>query len=162
MAIGWFLCPYIRLAEPSRAIRYCAMDDFTSVIRADGGDWREVEVLGNQAVVKVRALAPTLTTLAGTPGFRRIPLNLLNDSLSTLTAGQRTAIRDELLAAGYTLAEVQAALPDLSTVTLRDVLRFLASRRLKPRYDQGTDNIVLDGPVQACGDIDALDASVSL
>jgi len=160
MAIGWFLCPYRRLAEPSRAIRYCAMDEFTTTIRADGGDWREVEVLGNQAIVKVKASVLTLATIAGATEFRQIPLQRLDDSLSTLTAGQRTAIRDELLAAGYTLAEVQAALPDLSTVTLGDVLRFLATRRLKPRYDQGTDSIVLDGPVQACTDISTIDKSV--
>lgn len=160
MAIGWFLCPYRRVTDMSRPARYCAMDEFTTTIRADGGDWHEAEVLGNQAIVKVKASVLTLTTIAGAPEFRQIPLQRLDDSLSTLTAGQRTAIRDELLAAGYTLAEVQAALPDLSTVTLRDVLRFLATRRLKPRYDQATDSIVLDGPVQACTDISLLDKSV--
>jgi hypothetical protein len=137
------------------------MDEFTEMIRADGGDWREVEVLGNQAIVKVRASALTLATVAGAAGIRQIPLQLLDDPLSTLTAGQRTAIRDELLAAGYLLAEVQEAFPNIASATLRDVLRFLARRRLKPRYDQVTDSIILDGPVQLCDDVELLDNMVT-
>jgi hypothetical protein len=85
---------------------------------------------------------------------------LLDDPLSSLTSGQRTAIRNEVLDAGYTAAEINAAHPDFSTVTLRDVLRFLTRRRLKPRYDQGTDTIVLDGPPQNCKSPESLDGGV--
>lgn len=160
MAIGWFICGYARDVSAPSPTRYCAMDTFTTMIRADGGDWREAEYLGNRAIVKVRASAGTLTTIAGTTGFRRIPLTLLDDPLSSLTAGQRSAIRNEILDAGYTNAEINAALPDLSTVTLRQVLQFITSRRLKPRYDSGTDTIICDGIVQPCTQPETIDGVI--
>ena len=46
MPIAWFICPYKQRPAPKRNFRYCAMDDLTAVIRADGGDWSETEVLG--------------------------------------------------------------------------------------------------------------------
>lgn len=137
------------------------MDEFTSTIRAEGGVWHEAEMLGGQAVVKVRASAGTLTAIAGTVGFRRIPLQLLDDSLSSLTAGQRTAIRDELLAAGYTLEEIQAAFPNLASATLREVLRFMVSRTRKPNYDPVTDTVRWDGPIRPGGDIEDINRRVA-
>ncbi len=163
MAIAWFVCPYTRLLTGMgvrKPIRYCAMQDFHDAILADGGAWAETEVLGDRAIVKVKASAATLSLIASTPTFRRIPLALLDDPLSTLTAGQRTAIRNEILDAGYSLTEIDAALPDFSAVTLRQVLQFLATRRCKPRYDALSDAIVLDGPVQGCCSIDDLDGAV--
>lgn len=158
MAIGWYIVPYSRREGP-RPVRYCAMDDHTETILADGGDWREVEVLGNRAIVKVRASAATLSTLNGI--FKRLPKNALNLSLSDLTNPQKIALRNELTDAGYSLAEIQARFgSDLGQFTLRDVLRFMATRRNKPRYDANLDEIFLDGPVQACNDIDALDLQV--
>lgn len=160
MAIAWFLCPYVR--KPGiRVMRVCAMDQFTAPIRTDGGAWSETEVLGDRAIVKVAASPATLSLIASAPTFRRIPLALLDDPLSSLTTGQRTAIKNEILDAGYNLAEIDAALPDLAAVTLRQVLQFLATRRLKPRYDAQTDAIVLDGPIQPCRSVDDLDGAVA-
>ena len=68
MALAWFICPYKRGPGPD-VIRYPAMDDFTSLIRGDGGDWAETEILGNAALVKVRASSGTLTTINGAAGF---------------------------------------------------------------------------------------------
>lgn len=156
--IAWFICPYKRRPVP-RPIRYCAIDDFTAQIRADGGDWSASEVLGNSAVVKVRASQATLDLIAAT--FQRIPLSRLADSLSTLTSAQRTAIRDRLLALGYPDAEIRAALgSNLANRTLGDVLRFAATRRLKPRYDALTDQIFVDGPQQPCRPIADVDTAV--
>ncbi len=163
MPIAWFLCPYQRLTTGAglrKPIRYCVMADFTDQIRADGGDWREVEILGNRAIAKVRASDATLTTIAGTPTFRRIPTAILDDPLSTLTAGQRTAIRNEILDAGYTTQELNDRFPNLAQATLRQALKFLATRRVRPRYDSATDSIVLDGPLDTCGDIDQIDRGV--
>jgi hypothetical protein len=95
-----------------------------------------------------------------TPGFRRIPLARLDDPVSSLSSAQRTAIRNEITDAGYTLAELNAVIPDLSLVTLRDVLRFMCRRRLKPRYDLATDTIVLDGPVQRVKPIENVDREI--
>lgn len=163
MAIGWYIVPYKRLTGASLPMptRYCAMGDHTATIHAAGGAWSEVEVLGNQAIVKVRATPAVLTQLNGVAGFRRLPKDLLDDSLASLSTGVKTAIRNELTSAGYTLAEVQARFgSDIGQYTLRDVLNFFASRRLKPRYDAGTDTIILDGAEQDCKDIDELDGEV--
>ena len=161
MAVGWFIAPYARVLEnrphPSR---YCVMDDYTAQIRTDGGAWAETEVLGDRAIVKVRASDATLTTIAADVRIRRIPLNALDNPLSSLTVNQRTAIRNELLDAGYTVAEVNARFPNLANNTLREALTFLATRRRKPRYDSGTDAIILDGAVQSCRSVESVDASV--
>ena len=160
MPVAWFLCPYaIRLGRPN--FRYCQMDDFTAMIRADGGDWHETEVLGNRAIVKVRASLATLQAITGTAGFRRLPKDRLDESLSDLSPAVRRGIRDELETMGYPLAEIQAQLGNnLDAVTLGTVLRFATTRRRKPRWDVITQSIVLDGPVQACRSVESVDRAV--
>ena len=160
MPFAWFIAPYKR-RNPGETppMRYCAMDDFTESIRGDGGDWSETEILGDAALVKVRAASGTLTTIAAATNFVRIPAHTqLSDTLGDLTANQRNAILAKLEALGYSHAEVVAALPaDWQAVTLGQVLRFAATRRLKPRYDEGTDTIHVDGdpqPVRPVNDVD--------
>jgi hypothetical protein len=137
------------------------MDDHTAAIRADGGAWAETEILGNMAIVKVRATAATLTTIADATGFTRLPLSVLDNSLASLSTTQRTAIRNKLNDMGYSVAEIQARFgSDLSIYTLGDVLRFAASRRLKPRYDAATDTIILDGAQQPCRSVTSVDAEI--
>jgi len=167
MPIAWFLMPYKRADESlgNRLVptRYCAINDFMPQIRAEGGDAYEVEILSpapGRAIVKVNASDAILTLLNEQPGFVRIPLAAMDNPLSSLTGGQRTAIRNEVLACGYTTAEVNARFPNLANATLGEVLRFLATRRRKPRYDPATDAIELDGEIQPCVSVDALDARV--
>lgn len=136
------------------------MDDFTAQVLADGGAWTEAEVLGDCAIVKVRASAATLTAIAGAQGIQRIPLTRLDDPLSSLTNAQRNAIRNRIIAMGYTTAELNAAFPNLAQATLGQVLRFAASRRLRPRYDQATDTIVCDGQQDPVRSVDSVDAEV--
>ena len=166
MAVAWFICSYNVIPDAVRHKRYCAMDDFTAQIVADGGAWAESEVLGNYAIVKVRASADTLTTIAGTTGFQRIPNHVnLNDTWSDLTAAQRTAIQNRVLAMGYTQAEINAALGSTlaqwRTITLGDLLRFITRRRLKPRWDAALSQIVLDGDVRECRPIADVDNEVT-
>jgi hypothetical protein len=163
MALAWFFVPYKRSNPGSTpAARYCAMEDFTSQILADGGAWSECEGLGSYAVVKVRASSATLTSIAQTAGIDRFPNHVnLSDTLGDLTTNQRNAILNRLQTMGYTLAEINAALPaNWQNVTLRQVLRFALTRRLKPRYDQATDTIVLDGTVQPTRPVEDADAAV--
>jgi hypothetical protein len=137
------------------------MDDYTAQIYELGGRWSETEVLGNRAIVKVRAGAGVLNALAAEPGIRRLPKDRLGDSLADLPTGVKRALRDELVDMGYTPAEIQARFgSDLGVHTLRDVLRFMASRRRKPRYDRATDAIFVDGEVQVCRPVDDVDAEV--
>jgi hypothetical protein len=163
MAIAWFICGYKLGSNPRE--RYCAMNDFTPTIFADSGVWSETEVLGGYALVKVRASATTLTTIAGTTGFQRIPSWVnLTDTLGSMTTAQRTAILNKILAMGYTAGEISTALGSnltgWRTHTLGDVLRFIASKRLKPRWDSVNKQIVLDGVLQACKPVASVDDEV--
>lgn len=160
--MAWFLCPYSRRDNGNFKLRYCAMDDFTTQIRADGGSWYEVEVLGNSAIVKVKASAATLSTINAATGFTRIPVDRLNDPLSSLTNTQLTTIKNKVLALGYTQQELTNALGnDLSLITLGQLLRFIATRRLRPRYDAQANAFVLDGPVESCTSVDLVDSKVA-
>lgn len=164
MPVGWFLAPYKR--RIGTRVRYCAMNDFTLTIRLDGGSWSERECLGDHAICKVNALSATLTLIGGTAGFTRVPARFtdLSQTLGDLTSGERTALRNKLIALGYTAAEIDAAVGATigawRTKTLRQVLGFALNRRLEPRYDAATDAILLDGPPVACGTVEAVDSEV--
>lgn len=157
MPVAWFIVPYKTDPEKPRT-KYCAIDDFTAQIKASGGAWSEVEVLGNRAIAKVRAPGSVLAALANVTGFKLLPKARLDDELWDLSPTVKAAIKDELLDAGYSLSEITTRFDrDLGNYTLRDVLRFMATRRLKQRYDEQSQTIVLDGPPQACESIDKLD-----
>ena len=146
MPVGLFIAPYKRRKdlENSRKkyVRYCAIDDFTSLIHADGGVWREIEIRGNRALVKVRAKASTLALLDAE--FKRIPTPVLSSPLSELGVGARNALRNELQDQGHKLTSITDALGDLSEVTLLELLQFMAKTRFKPKYDAYKDDIVFN------------------
>jgi hypothetical protein len=159
--VSWWLAPYVRADEFGRHIRACKIVQYWPQIQADGGTFREVEVLGNHCLVKVRSSAATIQLLADDADFRRLPKDALSMPLSDLNNQQKTRLRNVVLSLGYTTQELQERFPnDLSTYTLGDVARFIASRRLKPRYDQATDTIIVDGPVQPTGSVDAIEEAV--
>jgi hypothetical protein len=157
MPIGWFIAPYKRRIGEARVMRYCALDDFTPQVF----EWSATEVLGQHAICKVDATSAVLTLIAGTAGFQRIPVSRLDDPLSSLTNQQKNAIRNRVLALGYTVAEIDATIPgDLGQYTLRQLLLFIARRRRKVRYDEATDSIVDDGPDQPVRPVEHVDADV--
>lgn len=161
--IGWFICPYKQMAGGpfGRPIRYCAMNDYSELIFSEGGNWSESEVLGGYAVVKVRASSATLIEINKATGFVRIPLTRLDDPISSLTAIQRTVLRNRLKDMGYSDAEIIGGLGDnIGDKTLGEVLRFAAQRRLKPRWDEGNQQIALDGEFQSCRPIYEVDEVV--
>ena len=158
--IAWFIVPYKRRDIFHRRVRYCAMDDFTTQINSDGGRWAESEILGNRAIVKVRASSSTIALIAET--FLKIPLSSLDDSLSSLTTNQNNVIKNQMIESGYSLAEIKSRFESgLSLFTLRDLLRFMSSRRQKPRYDVQKNEIICDGISIGCRDIDSVDREVS-
>lgn len=165
--IGLFLVPYERWADgPTdphvRRRPLHLRPEIAALIRADGGAAYADECLGNYAVVKVRATAATLQALNDLAGVRRLPKDRLDDALDTLTQQQKITLRDWIEALGYPRAEWQSVLgTDLGAITLRQVLRFILTRRLRPRYDPAADAIVLDGAVQPCGAIEDIDAAVT-
>lgn len=159
--IGWFIIPYATRTIGGVLVRYCKIDDFTSQIVAAGGHWSESEVLGDCAIVKVRAPQAGIDQLDAQPGFIRIPIERLDDPLSSLSAAKKTQIRNKLEEMGYSTAEIQADLgSDLGTKTLRQLLVFITKRRIRPRFDTTLQQIVFDGQVEACKSVDQLDSEV--
>jgi len=161
MPIGWYIVPYKRRLPQTGlfARRYCAIDDYTEQIYAAGGQWSETEILGDRAIVKLRA--PLAILNQADTLYKRLPKDRLDDQLSDLPVAIRQALRDEVLDQGYTIEEVRDRFgDDLGSYTLRQVLQFMATRRKKPRYDQQADEIVLDGADQLCRSIESVDAEV--
>jgi len=168
MAIGWYIIPYKRdTRTPGIPFvgRYVAINDYTAEIQSYGGAWTETEVLGNRAIVKVRAPLAVLSALNDIPGFKRLPKDYLYAPLSDLPLAVLTAIRDELLDMGYPLAEIVErfglTIEDLANYTLYDVLKFATRRRRKPRYDSQTDTIYLDGDIQPVRSIESVDQEIT-
>lgn len=162
MPAAWFLSPYKRRTDRPGIVRYCAVDDLSDLVAADDGAWSEAEVLGDHAIVKVRASAATLTAIAALPGVSRLPADRRDQSLSSLSGPQKSALRARVSALGYTADEIAAALPgDLGSHTLGDVLDLIASRRRKVRYDPDADAIVADGPDQPTRPVADLDDEVA-
>jgi len=161
MAIAWFFSHYkTRLGRPT--FRYCAIDDYTSLVEADGGKWDCIEVLGDQAIVKVRASGTTLATIALDTNVDRIPVALLNDPLSTLTTPQKNALKNKLNELGYTNSEITARFGglDLSAYTLADVLRFAATRRKKVDHLPDFTGYTFTSTDLPCESVDYLDTRV--
>lgn len=160
MATAWYIVPYKRRPEKHPPVRYPAIDDYTPQIYGAGGRWAETEILGNRCLVKVRAPDEVLAVLDG--AYKRLPAVKLDRPLARLPAKVKQALKDELEDIGYSPAEIQARFPrGLGDCTLRDVLRFMATRRLKPRWDRQADEIVLDGQAQACRPVDEVDREVA-
>lgn len=168
MPLGWYVCPYKR-RNPGEtpAERYCAIADFTAAIRADGGNWDETEILGDSALVKVRASAATLNVLDGQAGWLAVPKRFLNleDGLGDLLNGEKNQIENALRFLGYSQAEIDATMGSSLALwrqkQFETLLRLFASRRLRPRYDQPTDAVVCDGPEQPVKDVEWVAAAVA-
>lgn len=144
MPVGWFFAPGKKRTNLARHSWYCAMDDFSSQVRAAGGDWYAIEVLGGDYIVKARATDALLTTIGATTGFLLLPFTSLNQSLSILTTQQRNVLTTRMQTQGYSAAEVSAALGDFSG-TFGQLLDFEGTRAFKARYTAGTDTFTFDG-----------------
>lgn len=104
--MAWYIVPYkIDVSSTEIPIRYCAIDDFTNQLSAAGGLWGEIEMLGDRAIVKVKAPPVVLDFLDSR--FRRLPKNKLDDSLADLPPTTRYALRNELIDAGYSTQEIR-------------------------------------------------------
>ena len=156
----WFIVPYKRRLTDPDPTRYCAMDDFTAQIKADGGGWSETEILGDRALVKVRASVSTIAQLAMV--FTQLPGAGLTNNFSGLLTQEKTDLNSELLLMGYSQAEIDTVLgSDLTNKTLEEFLQFSATRRKKPRYDAQTDTIICDGPDQTCKPVLTVEQEIS-
>lgn len=172
MAVGWFIFPYVRDPTSTMPRRYCAVYDHTNLAATrtmpngrQKAAIREIEILGDRALCKVRGLPGNLQTLAGfalarlpnvTPAQMDEPLNTF------LNPQRRNRIQSAMLDAGYPQVEIDQRWANFNLATFRQCLRFMCRRRLKPRYDPATDTIFVDGDiVPAAGDPDIVDSEIA-
>jgi hypothetical protein len=144
-----------------RPARYCAMDDYTARIEKDNGKWAESEVLGQYAIVKVRAEEETLESIAGEETFVSIAVSGLDDPMSSLDDEELTAIRAAVLTMGYTEDEIASSLGEMAKCTLGEVLAFCASRRAVLAYDGPSEKMVSTGEYKECRSISNVDKAVT-
>jgi len=160
--IGWYIVPYERdrrLGSPQPA-RHCALCKYNKQIWDAGGKWTCVEVLGNRAIVKMKAPVAIHELVAGL--YKKLPKDRLDGSLSDLPAAAKTALKNEILDMGYTPEEVLTKFGnDLGQYPLRDVLKFMAKRKRAPRYVTPSDDFVCDGDIEELtGSIEYIDNKV--
>ena len=74
----------------------------------------------------------------------------------SLTIADKQELRAELEDMGY--SSLEASSGDLGI--LEDFLKKATTRRLKPRYDSKTDEIIVDGIEQSCRSIESVDREV--
>jgi 3D (Asp-Asp-Asp) domain-containing protein len=164
MPVRWFIADYKRDTSVSHPRQYCVIADYQALITADGGKWSDMTIGKGTALAKVSASSATLQTIAADPAVLPIPAGLtLQDTLSSLTTNQKNVLRNKVLAMGYTAQEIQDKIgSDLGAVTLGQLLRFLATRWIYPRYDKATDTIVFDTGIEMPPPktVDKLDAEV--
>lgn len=155
MPVAWYIVPYVR--DP---IRTTPAPGRTLSINIDDPtfkNWRDIEVLGNRAIVKVNAGAGRLAQYDA--AYKRLPDP--DTLLSDTSAGVRTALRNELSDMGYTAQEINQHLPNpIGTYTMRQVMNFMRRKRRESRWDVATDTVVLDGAEVACESIATLDREV--
>lgn len=159
MAIAWYIVPYEIKEQHGEKYRRVAICNYSKQIRDSGGAWTETEILGDRAIVKVRASDAILSAL--NTKYKRLPKDRLDDSLSNLPENVKMALKNEILDMGYSIDEIRERFGnDLGQYTLRDVLKFMTKRRLKPRYDSETDTIFVDGIVQKCRSIESVNSEI--
>lgn len=88
--ITWFLSPYKLKSQLNRQVRYCQIFDLWDEIVSCDGYAHELEIEGNQALVKVRASNKIIRDLSKIPGNKivddpnklwtstRVPLSIIN------------------------------------------------------------------------------------
>jgi hypothetical protein len=165
--------PYVDFAgvgapRLTRALEINTDKSLLAQFTVDNGLLRERMCLGNHAIVKVYAdSTATLQAIAALAGTERLPKDRLDDTLADLTAAQKQALQDRILALGYTQAEIDAALgADIGTHTLRDVVQFIISKWRRGGFtvDPVTRAITETGLVEQTADpaqeINTLDATV--
>lgn len=162
MPIAWLVCRYVQDDVKGARGRMPAIINFSAELAAEGAKVVYSEVLGSYAIAKVNASVALLQLIDADADHIVIALNKqLDSTLSDLSQAQKDRIRNVVLAMGYTVEEITATLGnDIGAITLRQLLQFCAQRRFKPRWDETSQSIILDGPQQQCRQPESLDVVV--
>lgn len=145
MPIAWYIVPYVRDPSPPTGPW---LPGLTLALNVDApelaGTWEAIEAGAGYAVVKIKAEDKTLETLDAL--YKRLPSDDLKSGLDTVPADEKNGLRQTLLDMKYTEIEIDAQFPrGFDGHTLEEVVKFMASRRRLPRYDEAKDEHVFDG-----------------
>lgn len=146
----WWLCRYVKsVGEFNKPfVRVSAFELYYHDLVRDGAKWRYEEIAGNRALVRAEMSDALAQTIAMDVNCLPLPLNRLDQTLGELSPQARSTLQDLAVEMGYSLTEIRNRLGNnLANVTLGQLLRFLASRRIKPRYNADKTDVVFDGPV---------------
>lgn len=166
MATYWWLCRYVKaVGEFNKPfVRVSAFELYYQDLVKEGAKWSYEEIAGNRCLVKAEMSDSLAQTIALDVHCMPLPLKRLDQTLGELSPQARSTLQDLAVEMGYTLTEIRNQLGNnLASVTLGQLLRFLASRRIKPRYNAEKTDVVFDGPVipLRASLVDDLDGKVS-
>lgn len=150
MATYWWICRYVKaMGEFGRPfVRVSAFESYHDDLTKEGAKWRYEEIAGNRCLVRAEMSGALAQTIALDVNCLPLPLKRLDQTLGELSLAARNTLRDIAVEMGYSLTEIRDRLGNnLASVTLGQLLRFLASRRIKPQYNADKTDVVFDGPV---------------
>lgn len=150
MATYWWICRYVKaMGEFGRPfVRVSAFESYHDDLTKEGAKWRYEEIAGNRCLVRAEMSDALAQTIALDVNCLPLPLKRLDQTLGELSPQARSTLQDLAVEMGYSLTEIRNRLGNnVATVTLGQLLRFLASRRIKPRYSDDKTDVVFDGPV---------------
>ncbi len=173
MPIGFYIVPYSFATKLDKkgnvifAYRRVDLCKYQEQFETYGVVWHEVEILGNRAIVKIKASQDILESLD--IEYKRLPKDKLNASLADLSQAAKDKIKNELIDMGYSLGEIKARFGndvEFANYTLKDVLKFMAQRRKKPRNITDSNGVIIDiavdGDERPCAKtIEILDSQVT-
>jgi hypothetical protein len=119
------------------------MDRFTPIIRADGGQWSEIEMLGNQTLVKVEASDAVLDQIAASSTYIRIPVIEHRKAWGTVEPGLKGQITSLLASAGYDIEQMP------TSKGMKDMLISMGAKRNRMFLDKVTKEFIIGPEVPA-------------
>lgn len=107
--------------------------------------WDAIEAGAGYAIVKMNVKNDKILEQLDAV-YKRLPSDDLKSSLENVPRAKKNALRQSLLDMKYTDEEIDARFPrGFDDKKLEDVVKFMASKRRLPRYDEEKDEHVFDG-----------------
>lgn len=163
MPVAWYIVPYVRDPSPPTGPWFPGLTLALNVDTPElAGMWDAIEAGAGYAIVKIKAEDKTLETLNAL--YKRLPSDNLKGSLENVPRDQKDDLRQTLLDMKYSAEEIDAQFPrGFDGHTLEEVVKFMASKRRLPRYDEAKDEHVFDGQefVEDAKRVDDLDGKLN-
>ena len=130
--IHWYICSFDVVMRGSIPIRKPAILNYVQNISGQPASCAWIQILNNRCLVKAEVSDAIHAKIIADPDFREIP------NVTTLTNGQRNALRTFLETHGYTTTEINNA-----GLTRDALLQLIASVRCEASPNANRDGIVI-------------------